>query len=63
MPDYLGIDVTTTGASHWELAIPNNPTLSGTILYLQMLLLEIDPAFTVLSTTSTNGLQLTVGSF
>jgi hypothetical protein len=63
LPEYLDFTVPTAGAAQVDWALPASPGLAGVVAYLQLVCFEIDPAANVLATTSTNGLQLTVGSF
>lgn len=45
------------------LFLPNAPPLVGVQFHYQLVLLEVTPSLAFVAVTSTNALQLTVGSF
>lgn len=62
-PDFVQAIVCLAGTAISDFAIPSDPTLVTSNLYHQMVAMEVDGAFSVLSLTSTNGLRLTIGSY
>jgi hypothetical protein len=62
-PIYYQPGVSTTGAHTVAWAIPDSPTFAGLDVYWQFIVLEIDASLAILETTSTNALELTIGSF
>jgi len=62
-PDYFEFALTTTGELDYAWAIPNDPVFAGANIFWQFVAFEIDPSFVFLETTSTNALQLTIGTF
>ncbi len=62
-PDYYQLGVSTTGEHTVAWTIPDSPTFAGLDVYWQFVVLEIDASLAILETTSTNALQLTIGSF
>jgi hypothetical protein len=61
--DVLQAIVTTTGTATLAQPVPNSPAIIGARFYAQMVPIAIDPMVNILSVTSTNALQLTIGSF
>lgn len=53
--------MTTTGTAASSIYLPNSPPLIGVVFYHQMVPLELGPAG-IAAITSTNALQLTIGS-
>lgn len=53
----------TSGTFPTSLAIPEVPSLFGTVLHHQVAVLEIDAVGAITALTSTNVLQLVVGVF
>jgi hypothetical protein len=62
-PDLLLAGLPTGGAWATHLAIPNAPALAGMVLHCQVAALEFDPLGAFVALTSTNALQLTIGSY
>ena len=62
-PAYFEFALATTGQYSFDWNIPNDPIFAGTNIYWQFVVFEIDLAFQFLETTSTNALELTIGSY
>jgi hypothetical protein len=62
-PDAIETLFTTTGTVQSQIGLPNIPPLVGVTFYHQMLPVVLDAQLHVLEISSTNALQLTVGSF
>ncbi|MEZ6038543.1 MAG: hypothetical protein R3F29_13765 [Planctomycetota bacterium] len=62
-PDLLMVAVPSGGEVTFEFAIPGNPVFAGYQLYEQVLTFELDAQLAITSLTSTNQLQLTIGTF
>lgn len=62
-PTYFELAFTTTGEHSFSWDIPNDPVFGGVNVYWQFVVFEMDAGFSLLETTSTNALELTIGSF
>lgn len=62
-PEYFQLALSTTGAFDYSWPIPNQPVFAGTSIFWQMVVFEVDAGFSFVETTSTNALQLTIGTF
>jgi hypothetical protein len=62
-PDILDATFTTTGTVDTALFLPNSPPLVSVQFHYQLVVLEVDMSLAFVAVTSTNALQLTVGSF
>ena len=62
-PDLVDAVLTTTGTVDAQLALPNTPSLAGTVLHQQLVALQLDAAGNFVQVTSTNRLTATIGSF
>jgi hypothetical protein len=47
----------------WSLAVPENPALFGSSVWVQMVALEFGPGMSWLQTSNTNSIHLTPGVF
>ena len=59
-PDHVGLTLANGGTASAQFALPNTPSLAGTVFRHQMVPLALD---STLAVTATNALTLTVGSF
>jgi hypothetical protein len=62
-PDVLLAALPSNGVLATLLAIPDVPALAGTTVHHQIAAVELGPTGALLAVTSTNALQLTIGSF
>jgi len=62
-PVYFEFGFTTQGSYTWNWEIANDPVFAGIGVHLQFVVFEVDPALSLIETTSTNALELTLGSF
>ena len=62
-PDLLDVVPAVNNTAHSQLALPNSTALSGQVVYHQRVPFEVNAAFAILAVTSSNGLQLTIGSY
>jgi hypothetical protein len=63
-PDFVELAVPSAGSVDTTITIPATPTLVGTVLHQQLVLLELHPiTAAVIEHTASNRLSLTVGSF
>lgn len=64
VPDILEALFSTTGEAEWQLTLDANPTFVGVPFYHQFVVLDLDPVTLAIdAVTSTNALQLTIGSY
>lgn len=62
-PDVLDLLVYSGDMVSTSAAIPSTPSIAGTTLYHQVVALELSASLDIIEFTSTNALELTVGSF
>lgn len=62
-PVYFEFGFTTQGSYTWHWEIDNDPVFAGIGVHVQFVVFEVDPALNLIETTSTNALELTIGSF
>ncbi|MBL8751917.1 MAG: hypothetical protein JNK15_01345 [Planctomycetes bacterium] len=62
-PDVVDVAVPAAGAVASTLAFPNNPALVGASFFHQYVPMELDLAANITAFTSSNALQVTVGTF
>jgi trimeric autotransporter adhesin len=63
-PDFVELAVPTAGSVDTTITIPITPTLVGTVLHQQLVLIELHPiTLAVVEHASSNRLTITVGSF
>ena len=62
-PDIVDITISNAGTVDAQVALPNTPSLAGTILHQQLIALEVDANLNFVQSTSTNALAATIGVF
>ena len=62
-PDATTLLLASGGSASFQVQLPNDPVFAGAVLYHQFLQLEIGAGASVVSLSSSNGLQLTMGVF
>jgi hypothetical protein len=62
-PDLIDIATPVAGAAATELNFGTNPALVGIVFYHQYVPLAFDLSFAIVEVTSSNALQVTIGSF
>jgi hypothetical protein len=61
--DFIGLQLVTTGGLDVALPLPNVPAFAGTVVYQQLLVLELDASSQFVENTVSNALTLTCGAF
>jgi len=62
-PDVLDVALAVGGTMETGFPIPASPALAGTQLFHQLVPIELDASLNFVEVTSTNALQLTIGTF
>jgi trimeric autotransporter adhesin len=63
LPDLAELVLPTGGAALTALVLPDSPALAGIVLHHYVVPFEVDAALQIVAVTSSNSLQLTLGSF
>ena len=63
LPDWLGLTVASNGSAGLDWPLPDDPSLAGVLVHLQMVAIEVGGAGALVATTSTNALRLVTGVF
>lgn len=61
--DFVELVIVSGGVAQGAVTLPNTPLLAGAMFYSQMVSLEVDQQLNFVAVTSTNALELTIGSF
>lgn len=61
-PDLIDL-APAAGSIDVAVAVPNTGSVLGLVATQQLLALEVDPALTILQSTTSNALLLTVGTY
>ena len=63
LPDYAELLLPASGVAETSLAIPDSAALAGLVLHHYVVPFEVDASLNILAVTSSNSLQLTLGTF
>ena len=62
-PDFVVTGLPVGGALDAQLTLPNTPSLAGTLLHQQVVMLEFDANLNFVQSTNSNALLATIGTF